>query len=158
MGPIDVSNIRLGLPRFIELLCEGLITPRFGWQTFVATWQGHPAVVSETRYEDLLRDCAGELMAIAAACNRPLAPAKASLIAAKYSFENQTRRKPGQEDKSSFLRKGIVGDWRNFFSVESAQLFDRYCGEALVALGYEPDRQWVERFAREVPASGWEGK
>jgi sulfotransferase family protein len=49
----------------------------------------------------------------------------------------------GEENKRSFLRKGVVGDWRNQFSLEAREVFDRYAGEELILLGYEKDRKWV---------------
>jgi hypothetical protein len=52
-------------------------------------------------------------------------------------------RKRGEEDQFSFLRKGIVGDWRNHFSAEAAVVFDAHAGSALIELGYEPDRSWI---------------
>ncbi len=143
MAGIDVTDTRAGMPRFIELMATGQITPGFAWQDFVTQWRDHAAVRVETRYEDMLADCAGEILRIAAAFDLNITPERAQAIADKYSFENQTKRKPGQEDKSSFLRKGIAGDWHNHFSDEARQVFDHYCGQALIDLGYEPDRSWV---------------
>jgi hypothetical protein len=61
----------------------------------------------------------------------------------EFSFERQAGRPSGQEDRTSFLRKGVVGDWRNQFSQEAREVFDRYAGEELILLGYEKDRQWA---------------
>jgi len=63
-------------------------------------------------------------------------------IVTKYSFKNQTKREPGQEDKKSFLRKGIAGDWKNHFSKEACQVFDHYAGKELILLDYEKDHNW----------------
>ena len=38
----------------------------------------------------------------------------------------------------------FAGDWRNHLTREAAEIFDHYCGDMLVAAGYEPDRSWVE--------------
>ena len=40
------------------------------------------------------------------------------------------------------VRKGIVGDWKNYFSREAGEVFDRHCGDVMVRLGYEADRDW----------------
>ena len=64
-------------------------------------------------------------------------------IAKKFSFEQQSGRKPGQESKTNFMRKGIIGDWRNQFSPEACKVFNHFAGNELVLLGYEKDNSWV---------------
>jgi hypothetical protein len=64
-------------------------------------------------------------------------------VSEKYSFKNQARRDPGEEKKSSFLRKGIAGDWRNYFNKETRAVFQEYAGKELIRLGYEKDDSWV---------------
>lgn len=54
-------------------------------------------------------------------------------------------RKAGDEKKNSFLRKGVVGDWRSSFNHDSNQMFAHYAGEQLIKLGYEPDLKWVNQ-------------
>ena len=64
----------------------------------------------------------------------------------------QTGRAPGAEDRGSFIRKGVAGDWVNHFTRETAELFDELAGDALVALGYESDRGWADRY--DLPVAG----
>ena len=64
-------------------------------------------------------------------------------IAEKFSFENVAKRKPGVENKHSFLRKGIAGDWKNHFTYESKTLFHKFAGNEIIKLGYESDDSWV---------------
>lgn len=59
-----------------------------------------------------------------------------------YSFERQTKRDKGVEDQGSFLRKGISGDWKNYFGEREKELFKRFAGDVLIQLGYENDLQW----------------
>ena len=54
----------------------------------------------------------------------------------------QNGRTPGQEDRNSHFRKGIVGDWRNFFKEEHKQRFKELAGSSLINLGYESDYLW----------------
>jgi hypothetical protein len=60
-------------------------------------------------------------------------------------MQRATGRAPGQEDRTNFIRKGVVGDWVNHFSREAAEVFDWLAGDTLVSLGYEPDRGWPWR-------------
>jgi hypothetical protein len=40
------------------------------------------------------------------------------------------------------VRKGIAGDWKNYFSPESAGVFEQYAGDVLCELGYEQNAYW----------------
>lgn len=40
-------------------------------------------------------------------------------------------------DPRHFFRKGIIGDWQNYFSPEHARLFAEAAGDLLVTLGYD---------------------
>ena len=73
-----------------------------------------------------------------------ISPERAHEIADEFSFEKQAGRKSGEENRGSFLRKGVVGDWKERFSPEARRVFDRYAGAELVLLGYEDDHAWVE--------------
>jgi len=42
----------------------------------------------------------------------------------EHDFSRVTGRERGVEDRSAFLRTGSSGDWRNYFSPESARFFD----------------------------------
>lgn len=144
MGIIDPGDVAGNMPRFVELLCEGRLHPGFGWQDFYAQWHGHPRVKAETRYEAMLADPGGELFRLSQALGANRTEAECDTIAERFTFKAQAKRDAGTEDKTSFLRKGIAGDWRNHFSAEARQVFDHYCGDALIGLGYEPDRTWVK--------------
>ncbi len=56
------------------------------------------------------------------------------------SFEKWTAgRKRGEEDPSSFFRKGVAGDWKNIFTGRDRRIFDEEAGDLLSELGYERD-------------------
>jgi hypothetical protein len=46
-------------------------------------------------------------------------------------------RNPGEENRLSFFRKGVAGDWRNHFSEDALQAFREAAGPWLERLGYE---------------------
>ena len=61
-----------------------------------------------------------------------------ALIASKC-----TGRKPGNEDIQAHERKGIAGDWRNYFTDRVSTELGRVCyGSLLVATGYEKGFAW----------------
>jgi len=57
-------------------------------------------------------------------------------------FEAATGRKPGQEDIYSHLRKGVAGDWKNYFTIGIKEKFKTRYGELLIKTGYEKDLSW----------------
>lgn len=52
--------------------------------------------------------------------------------------------KPGfqKERPNQFLRKGVVGDWKNYFSDDTRKWFKECGGEELVRQGYEASQDW----------------
>jgi hypothetical protein len=96
-------------------------------------------------YENLLTDTINVLgQAINKVCNVQPDEDRLREISEKYSFKNQTGRNPGDENKYSFLRKGIAGDWKNYFSKEAGQVFNKFAGKELIKLGYEIDDGWID--------------
>ena len=54
------------------------------------------------------------------------------------SFERLSKgRARGDEDPSSFFRKGVAGDWRNTFTEQDRRVFEQAAGDLLARLGYE---------------------
>ncbi len=53
------------------------------------------------------------------------------------SFKNLAKgRKGGEEDRGSFFRKGVTGDWKNHFDEKSEAVFMELGGAMLRELGY----------------------
>ena len=139
----DYEDVRANLPAFIEYAFTRPHSPGFSWTDFARRWYWRSDVV-HVRYENLRRDAAGELRRVTRELTgRELGPGRAAEIAEEFSFERQAGRRSGEEDKRSFLRKGVVGDWKEQFGPEAREVFDRHAGKELVLLGYERDRRWA---------------
>lgn len=54
-----------------------------------------------------------------------------------YSFRKLSGRKRGVEDNSSHYRKGIIGDWRNYYNCDVIENFMMVTGDLLGSLNYE---------------------
>ncbi len=69
-------------------------------------------------------------------------------------------RRRGNEQRTNFLRRGLVGDRPNHFTRSAAEAFDRSRGDLLIRADYEADRSRVEscapahRDAATPPAAG----
>jgi hypothetical protein len=111
------------------------------------TAQDGPALLgpnyTEVRYEDLLErpnEEVGRLAGFLGADTREKAVQQAVDSA---SFEKLSKgRERGQEDTSSFYRKGIAGDWNNYFTERDKEIYKEEAGELLIRLGYERDLDW----------------
>jgi hypothetical protein len=51
-------------------------------------------------------------------------------------------RSRGMEDQTSHYRKGVAGDWKNYFKPEHKSRFVELYGDLLQYLGYEKDKNW----------------
>ncbi|MEM6298469.1 MAG: sulfotransferase domain-containing protein [Bacteroidota bacterium] len=141
----DYENIRKNLPQFIEFMFTDYANrPRhFSWADFINQHLDKPNVLA-VRYEDLLIDPSKELERAIGFLGYPeISRDELVKVADAYSFEKLAKRKPGQENNASFLRKGIAGDWKNHFSEEAREVFFKYAGKELIKAGYEKDNSWV---------------
>lgn len=140
----DYSDVRSNLPKFIEYTFTRQHHPAFSWADFVRSWQPRQAV--HICYEDARRDTGEELLRVVKELTGlSIARKQVDDVTDKYSFSTLTKRAPGVENRESFMRKGIVGDWRNQFTQEAAEVFDYFAGDALIQAGYEHDHSWVKR-------------
>lgn len=146
LGIKDPLDINANLPRFVEWACTGGY-PRFTWGDFVNRWHGEENVAF-TSYEACLLDPYSELRKILLSFDRSdCSDEKLKSIVEQHSFESQSSRKRGEEDVNSFIRKGIAGDWKNYFNKEASEIFLHHCGEELILLGYSSDNSWVNHVA-----------
>lgn len=68
-------------------------------------------------------------------------------------FENLTGgRRRGHEDVTAHERKGIRGDWHNYFTPKLTRAFKERFGDLLIATGYENHRDWHAAAARPCAA------
>lgn len=95
------------------------------------------------KYEDLLQNDETILSQVLLGhCRLPVDPVRFREVVRTHRFEAQAGRKPGTEDTHSHERKGIAGDWRNYFTDKVRAEFKRCYGSILVATGYEKGFDW----------------
>jgi hypothetical protein len=140
----DVSAVKENLPSFIRYSFEKSKHPSFSWADFVRKWINQSGVVY-VKYENLRQNPVDEVLRlIMELTGNLLERVKVKNAVVKYSFTSLSNRRPGQENKNSFIRKGIVGDWRNYFNKEAIDLFSKYAGDELIDLGYEKNYNWTD--------------
>ena len=136
---------------YLEAKLLYITHPRFFYSQFLDSWFGRPGACV-VRYEDFLEDAEAQLLRVVRFLARPVDLRTIRLAVSENSFENVTRRlygverSTGVEDNTRFVRKGIVGDWKNHFNERSCQLIEKFEGCSLRRLGYEQDSGWVSAY------------
>ena len=152
----DYTDVKNNLPSFIDFMFTNkppkLIRFSYegNWRDFNEKWlefsKNFKNNVIQVKYENLLKNTKDELKRIIKEIGiKSIDEDKIEEIFEKFSFKNQTGRKPGEENPKSFLRKGVAGDWKNKFSKKAAEIFNYYAGDLLIKLGYEKDKGWLKK-------------
>ena len=142
------TNIKENLPKFIEMEMKRPLrwAVKKPWPEHIMGWRGNAKETAFVKYEDMLADPVATLSkTLRDFLQKPIDQDEIIRAVDRYSFKRMTGRKPGIEDRKSFVRKGVAGDWQNSFSPEARQVFDYYAGDVLIDVGYEPDHQWVKQ-------------
>lgn len=90
------------------------------------------------RYEDLL-DKDSEILQelLIGHCEIPVTPERLHDVIMANRFENLTGgRKPGEENLMAHERKGVSGDWRNYFTARVTENFNERYGSLVFDAGY----------------------
>lgn len=96
----------------------------------------NPGILHSVRYEEMLADPAGEARKIFRFLGVRHDDALIGRISGVTSFEAMSGRKPGEEHPTSFLRKGVAGDWIGRLEPEALAVLHETCGEVMRAHGY----------------------
>jgi hypothetical protein len=91
------------------------------------------------RYEDLTgSDQFATWQRLFAHCDIRMPDAKLRELLARNSFAALTKgRERGAEDVNAHLRKGVAGDWKNYFTPAVEKKFRAVAGTLVEDLGYE---------------------
>ena len=96
------------------------------------------------RYEDMKRDVKAAIGKIADLCNVTLTRDQVNTIAEYCQFETMRESKPVKRSLGqfnvpvgNFMRKGIVGDWKNELSQDQSEYIDKLCGELYKPVGID---------------------
>ncbi|XP_074623218.1 amine sulfotransferase-like [Acropora palmata] len=127
-GP--ASHFNGTLEFFANLLLDG--KGSYGlWSDHVLPWWEHrndPHILF-LKYEDLKKDLRSNVRIISEFLKRPLSEDMITKIAHQCTFDEMKKNTESFivqniDAKPLFLRKGQIGDWRNYFSEELSKKFD----------------------------------
>jgi len=117
------------------------------WQDFVGTWLKSGVKHIRVSYEDLSISTKDELRTIINWMGIKIDNSRLVTAVHNQSFETKRAqiridgddRPYGKKRQLEHLRKGIVGDWRNCYSMEHIELAKSYFGDLMEKLGYVVD-------------------
>jgi hypothetical protein len=96
------------------------------------------------RYEDLLeRDVELLEEALLNRCRLPIEDSvlRQAILSCRFDQFSGGRQR-GEEDIHSHFRKGVPGDWRQYFTGPVKAAFKERFGDVLIACGYEQNNDW----------------
>jgi hypothetical protein len=132
-GNLSVAAISNALPVIRNFMVA------YRWRRHYINWSNVEKM--HVRYEDLRADTHGSLRKILEYLE--VFEISDELIyeaISIFGFENTYGRKRGVEDKSNpEARKGVIGDYRNHFSILTNRLFWMVCGKQAESAGYRLD-------------------
>lgn len=142
---VKVYNYEGEWKNWLPLFIEGKADYN-SWFDYVRQWE---RVMNENPdypihlmyFEDMKEDGLREVEKLAKFLNLPVTEELCRAVADKCTFENMVVDKKGLEnefwtkvwrdDKPRFYRKGIVGDWKNWFTVAQNEAFDKLYQEKM---------------------------
>lgn len=109
---------------FFDCFMNGKVA--FGsWWSHVQEWWSHcdESNVLFLKYEDLKKDLSSNIKLIADFLGQNLSQEKIEKIAQAVTFESMNATSVDWKN-AHFLRKGVVGDWKNLFSPTQTNVMD----------------------------------
>ncbi len=98
------------------------------------------------KYEDMKRDLTSAVTQIADLCDVTLSSEKVHRITEYCQFDNMKKSKSVKLGLDffnvrvdTFMRKGIVGDWKSLFSAEQSRIVDKLCQTLYTPAGITVD-------------------
>ncbi|MFG0251715.1 MAG: sulfotransferase family protein [Phycisphaerales bacterium JB038] len=128
--------------RFATLTDYARFIAKVHWPTMVGRSRvvrnAHPERYLELRYEDMLTEPEARVAEILTFLGVDAGAEAVGACLEAGSFKKLSGgRDSGSEDRGSFFRKGVAGDWKNHLDEAAAAVFPQYLGEAMCELGYE---------------------
>jgi len=140
----NIEDIKKNMPKYLDLYFNKKLGNKNVWHSHVLYWL--PKIKIVVRYEDLLNNTYETLKnLIEKIDNNHAVEFRLNEAIHENNFKKLAKRERGKENRMSSYRKGIIGDWENYFNKESARIFNDYAGTTLVNLGYEKDDSWIYR-------------
>jgi len=130
----------LSLEQGLTYFIDHILPANVRW---IRDWRAHrdPGNSRELRFETLRKDDMGTFATIARFCCGDIPEHLLRQAVEMNRFERASRKKNKGKD-GAIVRKGVIGDWQNNFTMEHRDRFKDIAGELLIELGYESGLDW----------------
>jgi hypothetical protein len=133
---------KLSIQEGLRLFADNMLCDYLDW---IESWEktSDSPLSLVLSYENLLSSPHEQLSKIANHFGLDSSLSKIEEIVSANSFLTlSSGREQGQENNSSFFRKGVAGDWVNHFTPELKELYKKLIGHFLVTHHYEENFSW----------------
>lgn len=132
--------------QFADLFEEGLHAYGSYWHHLLGGWavRDHPNV-KMVWFEDMKRDQLGVIRDLCSFLQHPLTGDQMEMLADYVKFENM-KKNPNTnptggialpEGKTDFVRKGKVGDWKNYFDQKRTEKWNKWINDNISGTGLD---------------------
>ncbi|XP_078607576.1 sulfotransferase 1C4-like [Branchiostoma floridae x Branchiostoma japonicum] len=87
------------------------------------------------KYEDMKKDLPAEVKKLCSFLGKPLSDEEVQAVVGATQFDSM--KKTVGEKRQMFTRKGVIGDWKNYFSDDQSRAYDEQYRERLSNTGLE---------------------
>jgi len=130
-GYLEVANFVDGMKYIIDTIDD--------WGTFEAqrSWVQSDQQIRIFRFEELAKNDLLFLSLLFEYLEIKMPKQEVKALRDRHTFEHISGgRKQGEEDQYSHYRKGVVGDWKNYFDDEIMEHFKNKTKDLVATLGY----------------------
>jgi len=134
----------------VDVVIGGGWPYRGGWKPMMELWYAQDNSDFIVSYEGLHEDAYGSISGIVQGLGLPVVPEKIRSSIDNQSFGKRVRainnKLPyGIDGQKNLMRKGVVGDWRNYLDTACCKKIHDECFEWMTLLGYEINPDWWKR-------------
>ena len=135
LGFKDYKDVKHNIDRFIEFQFETGYPLGYSWPDFVRSWKNESHI--PIFYEKMLNNPINEINRALHHINAIIPKEHLSQVISNYSFQKRAENTINKKNTIPFLRKGISGDWKNYFSDSTSKLFWQGAEDAMNILKYK---------------------
>jgi hypothetical protein len=120
------------------------LRPPLVYPNYIDHWIADPRLTYHTKYETLHKLKGQEIKNILGACGIMISPQRANAVWDYQLFSKVKSRYPGRFEGS--MRKGVVGDWKNYYTRNCCEEITKIMGEFMLRQGYIKGLAWWKEF------------